>query len=34
MKKIKFTKNQIFKILKEQEAGRIVADLCLESGIH
>ena len=34
MKKIRFTKNQIFKILKEQEAVRTVADLCLENGIH
>ena len=33
MKKSKFTENQIICILKEQEAGKSVADTCREHGV-
>jgi len=33
MKKTKFTENQIIGILKEQEQGKKVADICREHGI-
>ena len=34
MKRPRFTENQIIKILKEQEAGRTLSDICREYGIH
>lgn len=34
MKKIKFTESQIIKVLKENEQGRKVEDICRELGIH
>lgn len=34
MKKTRFTESQIIKILREQEAGRKVSELCREYGIH
>ena len=33
MKKSRFNENQIIKILKEQDSGRTVADICREYGI-
>lgn len=33
MKKSKFTESQIIGILKQQETGKSVADICRESGI-
>lgn len=33
MKKSKFTESQIIGILKQQESGKAVADICRESGI-
>jgi putative transposase len=34
MKRNKFTESQIIKILKEEEAGKTVNDICREQGIH
>jgi putative transposase len=34
MKKSKFTESQIIAILKQQETGRTVADICREHGIN
>jgi len=34
MKKSRFTESKIIKILKEQEAGRSVSEICREYGIH
>ncbi len=34
MKRNKFTEAQIIKILKEEESGRTVNDICREHGIH
>jgi putative transposase len=34
MKRNKFTEAQIIKILKEEESGKIVNDICREQGIH
>ena len=33
MKKSKFTESQIISILKEQERGKTVADICREQGV-
>lgn len=33
MKKSKFTESQILRILKEQESGKSVSDICREHGI-
>ena len=34
MKRNKFTEAQIIKILKEEESGKTVTDICREQGIH
>ena len=34
MKRNKFTEAQIIKILKEEESGKTVNDICREHGIH
>lgn len=34
MKRNKFTETQIIKILKEEESGKTVNDICREQGIH
>jgi putative transposase len=34
MKRNKFTEAQIIKILKEEESGKAVNDICREQGIH
>jgi putative transposase len=34
MKRNKFTEAQIIKILKEEESGKTVNDICREQGIH
>ncbi len=34
MKRNKFTQAQIIKILKEEESGKTVNDICREQGIH
>jgi len=33
MKKTRFTESQIIKILKEQESGKVVNDICRDQGI-
>lgn len=34
MKRNKFTEAQIIKVLKEEESGKTVNDICREQGIH
>jgi putative transposase len=34
MKRTRFIENQIIRILKEQESGRSVTELCREYGVH